>query len=291
MFNRVLVGIDAETHGRDAVALALALLRAGAELTIAHVRPGTGVWTQPVRDRNDCAREADRLLASVPDEAALPMGRWPAPASGVAAGLSMIADAMECDLLVVGATTRSRLIRKLFSDPTAETLRSAACVTAVAPHGYADQVHEFGLVGVAYDGSTASDAALSLGRRLAAETGASVSVLDVVARAGSVGPMALRFQRAAVELEAASHRVYPETVTANIAFGAPVQELSALSRKVDILVAGAPCSLALTGRWHPSTAVELSAVASCPLLVLSEQGRERAQINQPAQWPRPMPTA
>lgn len=287
MFKRVLVGIDEETHGRDAIALAFALLSAGGEMTLAHVRPGKGVCTQSVRDRTDCARAADRLLAAVPAEAALPVPRRLIPESAVAAGLSMLAEAMECDLLVIGTTKRSKLVRKLFSDPTGNTLRAAGCVVAVAPEGYADHADELRLVGVAYDGSTASDAALSVGQRLARETGGSVSVLDVLTEMGAVAPMALRFQRAAIELEAASDRLDPEKVTANIAFGDPVEELRALSTKVDILVAGSPGSAALAQLLHPSTAVRLSGVVSCPLLVLSE----REEIVAPTQKPTPMPTA
>lgn len=168
----------------------------------------------------------------------------------------------------------------LLSDPTTETLRDAGCVVAVAPDGYADRVREIEIVGVAYDGSSASDGALALARRLARETGAGVSALDVVAETG-VGPTALRFQRAAMELQAASDLARPENVTGHIAFGDPVEELSGLSSTVDILVAGARGPVALARLLHPSTTARLSGIVSCPLVVLTKAAREREAITEP----------
>ncbi len=46
MFNNALVGIDYETHGRDALALARTLSGEGSKSTLAHVHPGFSLATK-----------------------------------------------------------------------------------------------------------------------------------------------------------------------------------------------------------------------------------------------------
>ncbi len=278
MFKRVLVGIDEGTRGRDAIALARQLASKDAEVTLAHVHSGVTARTNALRE--EVSYEATlRLLTSVIAESWLEArGRWTS-AMTVSAGLRTLAEAVDADLVVVGTTKRSKLVCALQGNPTTETLADLKCVVAVAPEGYAGRVREIRQIGVAYDGSNPSDAALALARRLAEEAGAELSAFDVVPEVDDAFPRTRRFEREVTAIRAAGDRVYPyDDVTGHIVFGDPVEELGGLSTTVDILFAGSRGAGALARLLHPSTTAALTEVVTCPLLVLTKAACERETV-------------
>lgn len=289
MFKQIVVGIDEETRGRDAIALARGLAGSGTQLTFAHVHPAMTAAAMAAAAANaghvtggqaDCPEEThDLLVAAIRESGADASMRW-IGAPGVGAGLEAIASAVGADLLVVGSTERGRLTRTLLGNPTTDALAEANCAVAVAPLGYADRPHTLQRVGVAYDESPASEAALSLGRGLAVDLQAELSAIEVVpAPRGMLEPRRRQVEKSVVALKHARDRLAEhEGVEVHVACGRPVDQLAGYSNTVDILVAGARGAGLLGLLMHPSTTAALTDSIHCPLLVLTRGAREREVV-------------
>ena len=141
MWRHVLVGVDEQPGGRDAIALGKDLLAAGGELTLAHVHLGEAKPTRgsnpdfdaAERERSRELLEAARSAAGV--EAAL---AWTG-SSSVGRGLHELAERHGADLLVVGSHRDGLLGRVMLGDDTRDALNGAPCAVAVAPAGYAER--------------------------------------------------------------------------------------------------------------------------------------------------------
>ena len=90
------------------------------------------------------------------------------------------AEEMHADLLVVGSSSRSAFGRLVLGDDTRAALTGTPCAVAMASRGYADRPTPFAKIGVGYNDSPESIAALALAREVAQPTRASVHVLQVV---------------------------------------------------------------------------------------------------------------
>jgi nucleotide-binding universal stress UspA family protein len=135
-------------------------------------------------------------------------------------------------------------------------------------------------VGVAYDESPPSEAALALGRQLAEELGAELSAFEVVpAPRGLLEPRRHQVEKAVVALTHARDRISQhQGVEAHVACGHPVQQLAGYSHTVDLLVAGARGAGPVALLLHPSTTAALTDAVRCPLLVLTRGAREREAV-------------
>jgi nucleotide-binding universal stress UspA family protein len=101
-------------------------------------------------------------------------------APSVGAGLHQLAEDCDVDLLVVGATRRGAVGRLLRGDDTRASLAGAACAVAVAPHAYGERPRQITTIGVGYDGSIESEAALTAARSLAARHPIALPALTAV---------------------------------------------------------------------------------------------------------------
>jgi nucleotide-binding universal stress UspA family protein len=278
MFTRILVGVDEETRGRDAIALARKLGGQGSHFTLAHVYPAVPAATASFDDEH--AEDTRRLLASIVQESELDADtRW-AGAASVGAGLRSVAEEVLPDLLVVGTTGRSRLVRTLLGNPTTGTMTRAECPVAVAPEGYADKDREIGKIAVAYDGTPLSDGALEFARELATAHGAALSTFEVVGYETSTGlasPRRPHKRSAQTALASGNEADNPnESLVQHLSFGNPVTELASYSETVDVLVAGARGLGRLARLLRPSVTVALTDVIRCPLLVLPTGAEQHA---------------
>ena len=278
MFSRILVGIDDETRGRDAVALARKLGSRGTEFIFAHVYPAVPAATALFDEEQ--VKQAYRLLAAVVAESGLRADVRFTGSASVGAGLCALADDTEADLLVVGVTGRSRVVRALLGNPTAGTLTRAGCLVAVAPEGYAEADAEIRKVAVAYDGTGASDSALDFACELAGSTNAALSTFEVVGHATpSRFPTLRRWHKRSAQAALADECMAEQgerIFVQHLSFGDPVEELGNYSRAVDLLIAGARGAGRVARFPHPSTTVALTDVIRCPLLVLPGSGDQAA---------------
>ncbi len=273
MFKNVLVGVDGRANGRDAIALATRLNDANGKLTLAHVHRG-----EAKEDLEDAHKllEAEREAAGV--QAELLSVVSPSPGRG----LHQQAEELGADLLVVGSCSRGALGRVMLGDDTRAALNGAPCPVAIASHGLVDRSTPIANVGVGYNGSPESEAALALARELAAPTRASVHALDVVsipsvAYAGLIPPaigesIDLLLQEAKARLSD-----LPD-VEGDAIYGLAGEELAAFGDQLDLLLVGSrgygPVKRLVLG----STSDYLERHARCSLLVLTRgEGSQSAE--------------
>ncbi|HSZ13710.1 MAG TPA: universal stress protein [Solirubrobacteraceae bacterium] len=263
MFDSVLVGVDGSANGRDAIALAARLAGTQGKLMLAHVHRGE--VAEELRDSHELL-ERDRANAGVQAELISVV------ASAPGRGLHQQAEQLHADLLVVGSCSRGALGRAMLGDDTRAALNGASCAVAVAPVGYAAHAAPFATVGVAYNGSPESIAALAAAREIAAPTQARIRALEVisvpsVAYTGIV-PAALGESIDVLLDQARSRMAELADVEGSAVYGLAGEELAKLGEDVDLLVVGSrgygPVRRLVLG----STSEYLQRHARCPLLVL-----------------------
>lgn len=278
MFNKVLVGIDDQTRGRDAIALTRRLASTDAEITFAHVYPPVVTAASLTGESPADAAAATELLREIATEWGMHVHTRCAPSVSISDGLRTIAEQIDADLLVIGGTSRNRMTRALLGNFTTDTLATAGCTVAIAPLGYAEHPHEIHRVGVAYDGSYPSEEALSVAQSFAETIDAEVSAFKIVRppRDAIVGRRH-RLERAVRALQSGRRQIEAHPgVQALVAYGKPVEQLSGFSKTVDVMVAGARGAGLLARLLHPSTTAALADVVKCPLIVVTREARERA---------------
>jgi len=269
MFRKVIVGVDGGPTGRDAVAVGRLLLAPDTRLSLAHVHVLT-----PVRGASNAygvaqSAEAQALLEAERAEAGVDAELLPITASSVGRGLHYLAEANHADLLVVGSNARSFVGRVVLGDATRAALIGAPCAVAVAPLGYAEDGRAIARIGVGYDGSSESMAALSRAREIAAAHGAAISVLTVVEPVGLVRGMARSGTNEELLTEARAEAAALEGVDANVTLGVAGEELAAFGSQVDLLVVGGRGYGPIRRLMMGSTSLYLASNARCPLLVLA----------------------
>lgn len=297
MFKNVLVGVDGADGGRDAIALARLLRDHDGELTFGYCYPG---GTRSWRGTSALYIAAERELAEMVLEDALRESAldattqaWSAPTAGE--GLHELAETIGADLLVVGSSRRGPVGRVFLGDDTRAALNGASCAVAVAPADFRRRLAGIEEVGVGYDGSPESIEALAVARGLASEMNARLSAFTAVwlpatawGGGASLDPSLVPnlVDRALQDI-----RVLGD-VEAHAAFGNAVEELSAYSAKVGLLVVGSRNYGPVRRLIHGSTSAPLARRAHCPLLVLPRlakavQPQPEAEPAVAAGTPRP----
>jgi nucleotide-binding universal stress UspA family protein len=283
MFKNVLVGVDGRPNGRDAIALASLLTDPDGKLTLAHVhsgdlRPSHAIAPGLLREEREDSHkllERERIAADVTAELVSIVSMSPGR------GLHEQAEEQSADLIVVGSCSRGAFGRAMLGDDTRGALNGAPCAVAVASLGYADGRAPITKVGVAYNSSPESEAALAAARELAAQTKATVRALEVVsiptyAYTGIMPPaigdsIEVMLQEANGRMEALAD------VEGHAVYGLAGEELAAFGDQVDILVVGSrgygPVKRLVLG----STSDYLERHARCPLLVLPRVATSRGE--------------
>jgi nucleotide-binding universal stress UspA family protein len=274
MFRNVLVGVDDRQGGRDAIALATQLVEEAGKLTLLNVHSGV---LRPVdaaspgsvsaeRERSHRLLEAERERAGV--QAELLSVVSPSPGRG----LHQQADEQNADLIVVGSCSRGAFGRAMLGDDTRAALNGSPCAVAVATHGYSEAPTPIAKVGVGYDGSRESEAALAKAKELAKPTRAAVIALEVVslptyAYTGIVPPAIGESMDVMIKEATERMRAMPD-VEGRAVYGFPGEELAAFGDELDLLVVGSrgygPVKRLVVG----STSEYLERHARCSLLVL-----------------------
>lgn len=276
MFTNVLVGIDGKGGGRDSIALATHLADPSAKLTLVHVhagrlRPVRAVSPPLIREEREASHallEHERATVGVEADLlsveALSPGR----------GLHEQADRLNADLLVVGSCSHGVLGRAMLGDDTRASLNGAPCPVAIAATGYAEHPTAFSKIGVAYDGSPESRAALDAADRLVRTNGGQVYARQVVSIPAYAYSAAIAtgdvldemIEQAQTELEK-----LPD-VKGKVVGGIPGEELVAFGDEVDLLVTGSRGYGPLKRVMLGSTSDYLQRHAHCSLLVLPRPG-------------------
>lgn len=193
-------------------------------------------------------------------------------AGSVGRGLHTLIESEQADLLVIGSCRRGFAGRVTLGNDTRAALNGATCAVAVAPQGYAQRAGEVRTVGVCYDGSPNSEAALAAGRELAGRFGASLRALHVVpvpVTSARYVPVAWPALLDTTLADAERHLAALDGVRGEAVFGIPGEELARFGASVDILIAGPRGYGPIRRLMLGSTSDYLTRHAPCPLLVLS----------------------
>jgi nucleotide-binding universal stress UspA family protein len=274
MFKNVLVGVDGSANGRDAIALARRLTDPDGKITLAHVHRGDldppkavqGGLLKSEREASSKLLEDERtatgIHAELRDVIALSAG----------AGLHGQAERQGADLIVVGSCRHGALGRAVLGDDARAALNGAPCAVAIASHGYTDTQAELSTIGVAYNGSPESKAALAAAKTLAEATNAKVELRQVsfMPTTAYSGFAALDLGNAIEEMVKESERRIAEIpgVSGKGVYGPPDAELEAFSDQVDLLAVGSRSYGPVKRLVLGSTANHLARHAGCSLLVL-----------------------
>ena len=281
MFNTIIVGVDGRQGGRDALALAERLRSAaGGDVIAVQVYPyeyyvsrGANADFEAVI-RADAETELKAELERMGIEATALV----VPDGSPARALHREAERHEASLIVVGSAHHGRVGRVLAGDVTAGTLHAAPCAVAVAPAGYADRAGELSAVGVGYDGSPESDAAVELAKALADAAGVGLRVMCVLEPSLPWASYPSSVHDWSAEAEVVRERTRATVdelvarlgagVTGEVLEGAPVRELLFEAGTLGLLVCGSrsygPVRRLLLG----STSRRLVHEAPVPVLVL-----------------------
>jgi len=282
MFSNILVGVNDDEGGRDAVALARVLAAPGSELTLAQVYQGDSAVSRASNPGYEAAQHERirELLGKVSAEAEVEAElRWYGSPS-VGRGLHELAELTGADLLVVGSSRRGLLGRVLIGDDTRAALNGAPCAVAIAPAGYSREPTAMREIGVGYDGSPESTRALELARRLAAEHQSKLSAFQAVSipayvYLGVTAPVDADSIQGAVD-RAREQIALLAGVEPHAAYGDPVEELTLYSASLDLLVVGSRGYGPLGRLVYGGVAQRLARTARCPLLVLTRSARTAA---------------
>jgi nucleotide-binding universal stress UspA family protein len=254
MFDNVMVGLSDDDAALDAFALARTLVSADGELTLVRVEAG------------DAPREGP------PAEALAALGGVPlvvVTERSAAAGLHDVALRRGADLLVVGASRRDRVHRVLGRNATASLLEDPPCAVAVAPRGYAGGARAVRLVGIGYDGSVASEEALTAARSLAAERHARLSAFEAVGpRVFARDPFDTHAEIEERLAQARERIAALGGVEAHAEYGFATKEIRRYGESVDLLVLG-PHDHDADRPPGTSLAQRLAEDPPCALLVLA----------------------
>ena len=187
-------------------------------------------------------------------------------------GLHEQAEEQNADLLVVGSCNHGILGRAMLGDDTRAALNGAPCAVAIAPRGYAEDPHPIDKVGVGYNASPESKAALALARELAAMTGATTHAVEVVSIPSTAyaGIVVSSFEEYIDEIlqEANSRLEELPDVEGHAVYGLVGEELAVFGDQMDILVVGSRGYGPLKRLVVGSTSEYLQRHARCALLVL-----------------------
>jgi nucleotide-binding universal stress UspA family protein len=180
---KILCAYDATPAAADGLALGrlLADLR-GADLLVARVLPDTA--STQATDRavqawfnttlHDTRAAAAELVGDRPFEL------WPLFGMSVADGINALAAERGAELIVFGSPHHGPVGRVLLSNAAAAACDGAPCAVAIAPRGFRDRpVLDPAVIGVAFDGSPESAAALESGLGLARDAGPALRMIGV----------------------------------------------------------------------------------------------------------------
>lgn len=278
MFETIVVGIDGQPGGEDAIALATALASEDTRLIAVHAFPyeiqaSRGSVTGYEEEMRE---EATALLATW-----VPGSRFERRViADVSPGraLHFVADEVEADVVVVGACHRGRPGRVLLGDVSRAVVHGSRRPVAVAPRDFRLDSRPISTIGVGFVDSPEAKAAVDVAVALAKECGADLKLRTVVppevpySDAGAYASdwksvQTSRRQAAREGLEAVAGTLPVESSIEAID-GLPGVSLVEMSAGVDLMVVGSRGWGALKVILLGSCGDRLTHDSRCPVIVV-----------------------
>jgi nucleotide-binding universal stress UspA family protein len=282
---QLAVGVDGYPEGRDAVALGAAISRAsGAAMMLVAVHPDPMVVVPSAMGWSGLEQQARNTLIEARDEFAPEARLIVKTDHSVPRALHRVVTQEHRDLLVVGSSRHADAGHVRIGKRTRQLLCHFESALAVAPRGlHAEHDLSFKRIGVGYDGSPESRAALTWAGALAVASGAELHVRGVIddrppavgwghawvgGFAGDWAAVVAEEQKSLRRHAADDAAQTGAKVTTEVVCGRPGNALVAMSADVDLLVVG-------SRRWGPAARVLLGSTgeavmhdASCPVVTV-----------------------
>jgi nucleotide-binding universal stress UspA family protein len=284
MFTKIIVGIDGRNGGNDAVALARTLANPDSDITLINAysyestpsRGSLGGYARLLRDESDelLARAASASLDAPDPHTHVRHVADVSPSRAI----QHTAAREEADLIVVGSCHHGAVGRVVLGDVSRGVMHGAHCPVAVAPDGYRNDTRTPTTIGVGFNDTRESRAALEFAVSLAQETGAALKLMTAVMLPPSLGaPYAFAYNVEALleDLrtfagDALAHAASELDVSAATAVtdGPASQALEQLSREVDLVVVGSRGWGTARRVMLGSATSHLTHHAACPVIVV-----------------------
>jgi nucleotide-binding universal stress UspA family protein len=268
----IMIAYDATPEAADGLALGrlLADLVDG-ELHVARVLSDTSSTEATDRSTQAMFRatlhETQVAAAARLHEPAVEL--WPVFGAPPGPAIQALADDRHADVIVLGSPHHGPVGRILFGGTAETVVAGAPCAVAIAPRRFRRRAAiEPKVVGVAFDGSTESAAALEAGVELARAAGARLRVIAVEPSAWS-RPISREHPAAAAELERACAEL-PDDVEVEpvVLHGEPTRKLYEETSRLGLLVCGSRARGPLRRVMLGSVSSAVIRSAACPVIVV-----------------------
>lgn len=183
MYRKIIVGYDGSDQARDGLALSRLLARTTeATLLVTHVFkrdvPLASGWEKYEEAMRLNAEKLFSGAASMLED--VEVETRAIGSSSAAWGLQDLAEAEGADLIVLGSSHRGRVGRVLMGTVSDRLFHGAPCAVAVAPRDFRDRTDgALRVIGVAFDGSPESKAALAAAVRLGEKASTTLRIFAV----------------------------------------------------------------------------------------------------------------
>jgi nucleotide-binding universal stress UspA family protein len=291
----VIVGFDGSQHAHDALALASVL---------AHARevPLVAACVYVYRSLAPAGKDDEYGLylrgeaqARLQQAAALtdqPLELVPVAGGSVAEGLHRLAEQRDADIVVLGSSHVGAIGRVMAGSVPERLLHGVSCAVAIAPRGFAtDASRTLSTIGVGFDGTPESHAALALAADLARATGARVRAIHACdPHISSLTPRAVaaieRSEYEATlrryELQQLQQAAEAVGASAEVEDGDAAATLTARSHELDLLVLGSRSYGPLRRVLLGSISTRVVRQAACPVLVVPRGASDVPRVAGPA---------
>ena len=282
MYRSIIIGIDGRDGGHDALALGSALAHAGGgrvTLACSYLSDPIGTRLVPAEAANLRNVAVAHLEAARATLDGLEVDVRPIATSSPAHGLHDLAEEIGADLIVVGSSHRGTLGRVLPGSTAQQVLHGSPCAVAIAPAGLRNRAPaELRRIGVAYDSTGESRAALEVAHALTHELGGSLEVIYVLSPTELFPPMVVgyvypevpedREQAVRAELDDAVSSVGDLPANGCMPEGDPAEQLVSRSGSLDLLVMGSRAYGPLRRVLLGTVAGQVIREAQCPVIVI-----------------------
>lgn len=270
----IVVGVEDSDEGREAMRFAASLARQkGDRLHVVSVH--SDMYFYDGVDAMEAARanyfEGTQALAREELSGEFEFHRL--MELSVPAGLTRVAEEVDAESMVIGSSHRGPFGRVLMGDHGSRLASGSPCTVIVVPRGWVGSEADIGGIGVAYDGTGESAAALSFGQDLAGRVGASICLIGVVPKvidAGRIAHTDRGYQSLLISdmektIDEAASGLGMDEVSTRVMVGNPADELARASEDLDFMVVGSrsygPVRRVLLG----GTSFRITRSAACPV--------------------------
>lgn len=284
----IMIAYDATPEAADGLALGRILANlVDGELHVARVLPDT-----PSTEATD--RETQSMFHATLHETQLAAARrlnerrvelWPVFGTPVGPGIQVLAADRGADLIVLGSSHHGPVGRVLLGSTAETVVAGAPCAVAIAPRRFRRHAAiEPRVIGVAFDGSSESAAALDAGVDLARAAGARLRVIAVEPSVWS-RPIRRENPAAAAELTRCCADLPDDIdVESVVLHGDPARKLKEETARLGLLVCGSRARGPLRRVMLGSVSSSVIRSAACPVVVVprrSPRAFDAAQRRSP----------